>query len=68
MRRQTHGDRDRQAEDELTRGADQADRDGDGSVPRDVFIAYAVEQFDEADANGDGALAAPEFRAMHGRP
>ena len=47
---------------------DVMDDDGDGSVPRDAFIAYAVEQFDEADANDDGALSAPEFRAMHGRP
>jgi hypothetical protein len=47
---------------------DVMDADGGGSVPRDAFIAHAVEQFDAADANDDGALAAPEFRAMHGRP
>jgi len=46
---------------------DAMDEDGDDSVPRDDFIAYAVRQFRAADADDDGALAASEFRAMHGR-
>lgn len=47
---------------------DTMDDDGDGSVPRDAFMAHAEAQFNEADANGDGALTAAEFAAMHGRP
>ncbi len=47
---------------------DAMDADGDGSVPRDAFIAFVVTQFQDADTNADGALAATEFRAMHGRP
>jgi hypothetical protein len=47
---------------------DAMDADGDGSVPRDTFIDHVVEQFAEADTDGDDALSLEELRAMHGRP
>ena len=44
------------------------DTDGDGSVSKDEFMAYAEKKFSYKDKNGDGVLSADELkhRKRHG--
>lgn len=38
------------------------DADGDGTVSKELFLAYGVKRFEESDANKDGKLTFEEFR------
>ncbi len=44
-----------------------ADRDGNGKLSVNEFVAYRVIQFDEADANKDGVLTVEEVEAWEKR-
>lgn len=41
------------------------DRDGDGAVTREEFLAMHTEMFAKLDRNGDGRLADDEMRSHH---
>ena len=40
------------------------DTDGDGSVSKEEFMAYAEKKFERKDTNGDGVLSADEMKHM----
>lgn len=43
------------------------DADGDGTVSKELFLAYGIKRFEEADADKSGSLTFEEFRDEHRR-
>ncbi len=49
------------------RAANNPDKNGDGVVDHDEFLAKAEERFEKLDKNGDGVLSADERQKRHRR-